>query len=243
MSKIEWDKTGEKVYELGTNQGVLFVCNNTGAYGKGVAWNGLTSVEESPEGGEPNAQYADNIKYLNIVSLEEYKATITAYTYPDEFEECDGSKTIASGITVGQQNRRMFGFSYRTNKGNDTEGMDYGYKIHLVYGCNAAPSSKNYETVNDSPEGMELSWEVSTTPVEITEKVNGEKLKPTSHLVFDSTKIDADVMKQIEDIIYGSETTESRLPLPDEIIALVNSSSTEGGSTTEGGSSTEASEG
>lgn len=215
MSKLVWDKTGERLYETGVSKGVLYLFTDAGAYGNGVAWNGLTNFSESPSGAEASPLYADNIKYLNLMSNEEFGGTIEAYTYPDEFMECDGSKSVATGVTIGQQSRRTFGFSYRTEVGNDVTGTDYGYKIHLVYGCLASPSSKDYGTINDSPEAITFSWEITTTPVEVT------GFKPTATLVIDSTKVSAEKMTALENVLYGSEETEARLPLPDEIVTLV----------------------
>ena len=221
MSKLVWDKTGERYYETGVKNGVLYVVDNTGNYGKGVAWNGLTKVTESPSGAEATPLYADNIKYLNLMSAEEFGFTIEAYTYPDEFAACDGSSEIATGITIGQQSRKTFGFCYRTENGNDTLGTDYGYKIHIVYGATASPSSKDYQTINDSPEAISLSWEVKTTPVEVTTEINGNKPKPTATLIIDSTKVDKTKLKSIEDKLYGTEAEEPTLLLPDEIVALL----------------------
>lgn len=221
MSKIVWDKTGERLYETGTKHGVLYKLNSENKYTGGVAWNGLTAVTDSPSGAEATAIYADDIKYLNLRSAEEYGCTIEAYTYPEEFEECDGSAAIAPGIKIGQQKRKMFGFSYTTTIGNDTEGDDYGYKIHLVYGATASPSEKAYQTINDSPEAVTFSWEVSTTPVDVT------GYKPTATLEIDSTSCDADKLKALEDILYGTESAEPRMPLPDEVIALVGNGTQE----------------
>lgn len=221
MSKLVWDKTGERYYETGVKNGVLYVVDNTGNYGKGVAWNGLTKVTESPSGAEATPLYADNIKYLNLMSAEEFGFTIEAYTYPDEFAACDGSSEIAKGITIGQQSRKTFGFCYRTENGNDTLGTDYGYKIHIVYGATASPSSKDYQTINDSPEAISLSWEVKTTPVEVTTEIDGNKPKPTATLIIDSTKVDKTKLKLIEDKLYGTEAEEPTLLLPDEIVALL----------------------
>lgn len=215
MSKIVWDAVGEHIFETGVRNGVLYLKDAQGAYSTGVAWNGLTSVSESPEGAEPTDLYADDIKYLTLMSAENFKATIEAYTYPDEFAECDGSATIADGVTIGQQSRKPFGLCYRTAIGNDTDGNEHGYKLHIVYGCQASPSEKQYSTVNDSPEAITFSWEVSTTPV----NVNGKK--PTATLIIDSTKADKTKLTALEDILYGSESVEPRLPLPDEIKTLM----------------------
>lgn len=213
--KIEWDKIGERYYETGTDRGVLYVQEN-GTYPAGVPWNGLTAVTESPSGAEATALYADNIKYLNLMSNEDFGATIEAYMYPDEFMECDGSKQIAKGISAGQQKRKTFGMSYRTIIGNDVDGNDHGYKIHLIYGALAAPSERSYATTNDSPEAITFSWEISTTPVAV-----GEGFKPTAHIEIDSTKVDADKLTALEAILYGSDESDPRLPLPSEILELV----------------------
>lgn len=215
--RLTWDDAGKRLYETGVKQGVLYPQDDNGAYPKGVAWNGLTAVTESPEGAEPTPLYADDIKYLNLLSTEEFKATVEAYTYPDEFAECDGSGSLVEGVTIGQQDRKTFGLSYRTSLGNDVKGNEYGYKLHIVYGCLAAPSEKAYATVNDSPEAITFSWEVSTTPVNVT------GFKPTASLVLDSVKLGTAKMKAIEDVLYGSSTAEARLPLPDEIKSIIES--------------------
>lgn len=215
MSKLVWDQTGQKLYETGVKQGVLYVQGEGGTYPAGVAWNGLTAVTESPSGAEATPIYADDIKYLNLMSAEEFGASIEAYTYPEDFAQCDGSAEIAKGVMIGQQARKAFGLSYKTTLGNDTEGNDHGYKLHLIYGALAAPSEKGYSTINDSPEAITFSWELTTTPV----SVNG--FKPTASLVIDSTKADATKLKALEDILYGSESEEARLPLPDEIAELM----------------------
>ena len=215
MSKIVWDAVGEHIFETGVRNGVLYLKDENGAYDTGVAWNGLTSVSESPEGAEPTDLYADDIKYLTLMSAENFKATIEAYTYPVEFEECDGSATIANGVVIGQQARKPFGLCYRTAIGNDTDGNEHGYKLHIVYGCQASPSEKQYSTINDSPEAITFSWEVSTTPVNVTGK------KPTATLIIDSTKADKAKLTALEAILYGAESTEPRLPLPDEIATLM----------------------
>ena len=215
MAKLVWDEVGKRIYETGVDKGVLYVQDEEGAYGKGVAWNGLTAVNEAPSGAEPTPLYADNIKYLELTSKEEYGATIEAYTYPDEFEACDGSAEIGAGVVIGQQSRKVFGLCYRTVKGNDVKNNDYGYKIHLVYGCKAKPAQKNYQTINDSPEAITFSWEVSTTPVEV------EGFKPTATVTIDSTKVTAEKLKSIEDALYGTESVEPKLLLPDEIMAIV----------------------
>lgn len=215
MSKIVWDAVGEHTFETGVRNGVLYLKDAQGAYSTGVAWNGLTSVSESPEGAEANDLYADDIKYLTLMSAENFKATIEAYTYPVEFEECDGSATIAKGVVIGQQSRKPFGLCYRTAIGNDTDGNEHGYKLHIVYGCQASPSEKQYSTINDSPEAITFSWEVNTTPVNVTGK------KPTATLIIDSTKADKEKLTALEAILYGSESEEPRLPLPDEIATLM----------------------
>ena len=217
MAKLVWDEVGKRTYETGVDKGVLYVQDAEGAYGKGVAWNGLTAVNESPSGAEPTPLYADNIKYLELTSKEEYGATIEAYTYPDEFEACDGSAEIGEGVVIGQQSRKVFGLCYRTVKGNDVKNNDYGYKIHLVYGCKAKPAQKNYQTINDSPEAITFSWEVSTTPVEV------EGFKPTATVTIDSTKVTAEKLKAVEDALYGTESVEPKLLLPSEILAIVKS--------------------
>ena len=214
MSKIVWDQTGERLYETGVKQGVLYI-PASGVYSKGVAWNGLTAVTESPSGAEATALYADDIKYLNLMSNEEFGCTIEAYTYPDEFAACDGSASLAKGVSIGQQPRKTFGLCYRTTLGNDTDGNDYGYKLHMVYGCLAAPSEKAFSTINDSPEAITFSWEVSTTPVNVAGH------KPTAHLEIDSTKADPVKLAALEKILYGDTDTEPRLPLPDEIVRLM----------------------
>lgn len=219
MAKLVWDKTGEHLYETGVDHGVLYFPDQTGAYKNGVAWNGLISVSESPSGAEATGQYADNIKYLNLISAEEFGATIEAYTYPEEFEACNGNKELVdnTGVYVGQQSRSVFGFCYRTMIGNDTDGQDHGYKLHLVYGCQVSPSEKAYQTINDSPEALTFSWELSTTPVNVTGK------KPTALLVIDSTKIDSTKLAKIEAKLYGDETsTGAVLPTPDEIAEILS---------------------
>lgn len=222
--KLVWDKTGEHFYETGVKQGVLYQQSTTGTYPKGVAWNGLTAVTESPSGAEATALYADDIKYLNLLSVEEFGATVEAYTYPDEFAECDGSAEIADGVSIGQQKRKAFGMCYKTTLGNDVAGNDYGYKLHIIYGATAAPSEKPYATINDSPEAITFSWELTTTPVSVT------GAKPTASLVIDSTKADATKLAALEEILYGKDGTgedaatgavDPRLPLPDEIAELM----------------------
>ena len=215
MSKIVWDAIGDHIFETGVRNGVLYLKGAEGTYDTGVAWNGLTSVSESREGAEATDLYADDIKYLTLMSAENFKATIEAYTYPVEFEECDGSATIAKGVVIGQQPRKPFGLCYRTAIGNDTDGNEHGYKLHIVYGCQASPSEKQYSTINDSPEAITFSWEVNTTPV----NVNGKK--PTATLIIDSTKADKAKLTALEAILYGSEEQEPRLPMPDEIATLM----------------------
>ena len=215
MAKLVWDQAGQKFFETGVSNGVLYVSDGQGGYLKGVAWNGLTSVAENPSGAESNPVYADNIKYLNIISAEEFGATIEAYTYPDEFMECDGSAQVVAGVNIGQQARKSFGISYRTRIGNDVAGDNLGYKIHVIYNCQAAPSGKTYSTVNESPEAITFSWEVTTTPVPV------EGFRPTATVVFDSTKLDADKMSAVENALYGTVNEESKLPSIEELLALV----------------------
>jgi hypothetical protein len=219
MTKLAWDKTGERLYETGIDRGVLYRMNGAGIYDNGHAWNGLTAVTESPSGAEANPQYADNIKYLNLYSAEEFGGTIEALTFPDEFMECDGTATPQPGIAVGQQTRKPFGMSYRTLIGNDVDGQDHGYKLHLVYNAMAAPSEKAYSTVNDSPEAMTLSWEFTTTPVEVG-TIGGVDYKPTATLTIDSTKVDATALATLEDFLYGTAGTDPSLPSPSEVIDL-----------------------
>ncbi len=216
MSKLVWDQTGERLYETGVKKGVLYPQASNGIYPKGVAWNGLTGVTESPSGAEATPLYADDIKYLNLMSTEELGGTIEAYTYPDEFAECDGSASIATGVYIGQQPRKAFGMSYVTTLGNDVESNAYGYKIHLIYGALAAPSEKAYSTINDSPEAITFSWDFSTTPVSV------DGFKPTASIVIDSTKVDPIKLAALEKILYGDTEVEPRLPLPNEVATTLS---------------------
>lgn len=222
--KLVWDKTGEHFYETGVKNGVLYPMSASGTYPKGVAWNGLTAITESPSGAEATALYADDIKYLNLMSNEEFGATVEAYTYPDEFAECDGSASLTEGVYIGQQARKTFGLCYRTTLGNDAKGNDYGYKLHIIYGAMASPSEKAYSTINDSPDAITFSWELSTTPVAVA------NFKPTASLTIDSTKVDTAKLTALEEILYGKDGTgedhtigavDPRLPLPDEIATLM----------------------
>ena len=214
MATLTWDVQGERYYETGVSKGVLYPFKE-GKYSKGVAWNGLTAVNESPSGAEPTPLYADNIKYLNLLSNEEFAATVEAYTYPDEFAECDGSAKLAVGVSVGQQKRIPFGLSYVTKLGNDTDGQDHGYKIHLIYGALAKPTQKNYATINDNPEAITFSWELSTTPVAVP------NMRPTACITIDSTKVTPENLKKIEDKLYGKDSEEATLPTPAELAALI----------------------
>ena len=216
--KLVWDKIGERFFETGVEKGVLYPQSSDGSYPKGVVWNGLTAVTESPSGAEATPLYADNKKYLNLLSTEEYGATVEAYTYPEEFGKCNGEAELVegSGVTLGQQKRNAFGLSYQTRIGNDIDGTDLGYKIHIIYGALAAPSEKAYSTINDSPEAITFSWELTTTPVEV------EGFKPTASITIDSTKVDEAKMKLIEDALYGTESNEAKLLLPDEILEIIN---------------------
>ena len=225
--KLVWDKTGEHFYETGVKNGVLYPMSASGTYPKGVAWNGLTAITESPSGAEATALYADDIKYLNLMSNEEFGATVEAYTYPDEFAECDGSASLTEGVYIGQQARKTFGLCYRTTLGNDAKGNDYGYKLHIIYGAMASPSEKAYSTINDSPDAITFSWELSTTPVAVA------NFKPTASLTIDSTKVDTVKLTALEEILYGKDGTgedhttgavDPRLPLPDEIATLMKTS-------------------
>ena len=235
---LAWDETGKRFYETGVSKGVLYPgVDSNGHYGSGVAWNGLTAVNETSDGAEPNALYADDIKYLNLLSNEEFSCTIEAYTYPDEFAECDGSAELLKGVVIGQQKRTPFGFSYVTKVGNDTDGVDKGYKIHLVYNCLAAPTDRNYETINDNPDAITFSWEVSTTPVTVTDITVGEgqnatvlKFKPTASLTIDTTKLtndEATHLTDLENYLYGTSGTngEAKLPLPNEVYNLLKTGS------------------
>jgi hypothetical protein len=214
MAPLTWDQVGERFYETGVDHGVLYLPDAAGVYNTGFAWNGLTTVTESPSGAEASPQYADNIKYLNMISAEEFGATIEAFTYPEEFGQCDGTALPAPGVAVGQQGRKMFGLSYRTRKGNDVDGTEFGYKLHLIYGAQAAPSEKAYATINDSPEAIAFSWEITTTPVPVTDH------KPTALIVIDSTVVDDADLQTLEDLLYGKAATEAALPTPDAVIAL-----------------------
>lgn len=217
MAALTWDQVGERFFETGVDRGVLYLPDETGDYKNGVAWNGLTTVTESPSGAESNPQYADNIKYLNLISAEEFGATVEAFTYPDEFAECDGTAVPTPGVSVGQQGRRVFGLCYRSRLGNDLEGTDHGYRLHLVYGAQAAPSEKAYGTINDSPEAIAFSWEVTTTPVPVT------GLKPTALIVVDSTVVDEATLATLEAALYGGAGVgaEPHLPSPDEVIEML----------------------
>ena len=215
MSKLVWDKTGERLYETGVKNCVLYVQDEAGTYPKGVAWNGLTAVTESPSGAEATALWADDMKYLNLLSTEEYGATIEAYTYPDEFAECDGSAVLAKGVKIGQQKRKAFGMVYKTTLGNDIDANDYGYKLHIIYGALAAPTERGYATINDSPEAITFSWEISTTPVNVT------GFKPTSYIEINSKTADPTKLAELEAKLFGSENTEATLPLPDEIAEIM----------------------
>ena len=215
MAALTWDATGAHLYETGVRKGVLYVQNANGTYQNGVAWNGITAVTESPSGAEATAIYADDIKYLNLYSVEEFGATIEAYTYPDEFAQCDGSASPAAGMSIGQQARKTFGFCYRTAIGNDVAAEDYGYKIHILYGCKASPSEKSYQTINDSPEAITFSWEITTTPVEVT------GFKPTACVIIDSTKCNSTKLSALEETLYGTASSSPTLPLPDAIKAAL----------------------
>lgn len=215
MAKLVWDKTGERFYETGVKNCALYVRDSAGTYPKGVPWNGITAITESPSGAEATPLYADDIKYLNLISNEEFGATIEAYTYPKEFAACDGSAELAKGATIGQQPRKSFGLAYKTTLGNDVDNNDYGYKLHLIYGCLAAPSEKAYATINDSPEAITFSWEITTTPVEV------KGFKPTSHIEINSKEVDAEKLATLEAKLFGDTETEAMLPLPDEVATIL----------------------
>lgn len=215
MAKLVFNNVGERLFETGVKNGVLYVMGEDGAYENGVVWNGLTAVTESPSGAETTPLYADDVKYVVIYAAEEFGATVEAYTYPEEFEQCDGSASIFEGITIGQQTRKSFGMCYKTSVGNDVQGQDFGYKIHIIYGAKAAPSEKSYSTINDSPEAVTFSWELSTVPVPV------EGFNPTATMVIDSTRVPAEKMALIEDKLYGTESDEPTLPLPNELLALL----------------------
>ena len=215
MAKLVFNNVGDRLFETGVKNGVLFVMGENGQYGKGVVWNGLTAVTEKPTGADPTNLYADDVKYVVLYGEEEVEATIEAYTYPEEFEACDGSAALATGVNVGQQARKQFAFCYRTALGNDVKGQDFGYKIHIIYGCTAKPSEKAYSTINDSPEAVTFSWDVTTVPVPV------EGMKPTSSVVIDSTRVESGKLKSLEDKLYGTETQESTLVLPNEIKTLL----------------------
>lgn len=214
MAILVWDEAGKRTFETGIDHGVLYV-QKDGKYPKGVAWNGLISVSENPSGAEDNALYADNIKYLNIKSSEELGLSIECYTYPDEWEACDGSAELVPGVKLGQQRRESFGLSYRTKIGNDTEGEDHGYKLHLIYGCSASPSERSYQTINDSPEAISFSYDITTTPVAV------DGYKPVSSITIDSTKIEPDQLAKLEKVLYGDAEEEARLPLPNELASIM----------------------
>lgn len=218
MAKLVWDKSEERLYETGVDHGVLYLRDADGTYPKGVVWNGLTSVNENPSGAEETPLWADNIKYVSLRSAEEFGATIEAFTYPDEFAACDGSVELAKGVLIGQQSRKTFGLAYRTVVGNEVEMNEHGYKLHLIYGATASPSQKNYATINDSPEAITFSWEITTVMTEV-----GNNFKPTASIVIDSTKVDPSKLNALEGILYGTESEEPRLPLPSEVYALFNS--------------------
>lgn len=221
MAQLTWDQVGERLYETGVDHGVLYIPDSNGDYEDGYAWNGLTTVTESPSGAESSPQYADNIKYLNLISAEEFGATIEAFTYPDEFAQCDGTAMPEPGIAIGQQTRKTFGLCYRTRVGNDVDGTDHGYKLHLIYGAQAAPSEKAYATINDSPEAISFSWEVTTTPVAVPNH------KPSAQMVIDSTKVDSANLDALEDILFGTVGQDPRLPLPAEVLGIFSGSITE----------------
>ena len=215
MARLIWDEVGQRFFETGVKNGVLYVQDNDGSYKNGVVWNGLTAVTESPSGAEETPLYADDVKYLTLRSAEEFGATVEAYTYPEEFEQCDGSASIATGVTIGQQARRAFGLCYRTSVGNDIQGQNFSYKLHLIYGCTVAPSEKSYSTINDNPEAITFSWELSTVPVPV------DGFKPTASLVIDASKVDEGKMQQLEDALFGDESNEAKLLLPNEIMEML----------------------
>ena len=215
MARLIWDEVGQRFFETGVKNGVLYVQDNDGAYKNGVVWNGLTAVTESPSGAEETPLYADDVKYLTLRSAEEFGATVEAYTYPEEFEQCDGSASIANGVTIGQQARRAFGLCYRTSVGNDIQGQNFSYKLHLIYGCTVAPSEKSYSTINDNPEAITFSWELSTVPVPV------DGFSPTASLVIDASKVDEGKMQQLEDALFGDESNEAKLLLPNEIMEML----------------------
>lgn len=226
MAALVWDKVGERLYETGTKKGVLYPIDEKNTYSKGVAWNGLTAVTESPSGAEASPIYADDIKYLNLVGNEEFGGTIEAYMYPNEWMECDGSFAVDTeeapkGLVFGQQTRKTFGLSFVTTLGNDTQNNEYGYKLHLIYGALASPSERAYATINDSPEAITFSWEFSTTPVEVTVEVGGKKLKPVSCLTINSKTANPEYLKKLEEVLYGTASKDARLPLPDEVIKIL----------------------
>ena len=215
MARLIWDEVGQRFFETGVKNGVLYVQKNDGSYENGVVWNGLTAVTESPSGAEETPLYADDVKYLTLRSAEEFGATVEAYTYPEEFEQCDGSASIAAGVTIGQQARRAFGLCYRTSVGNDIQGQNYSYKIHLIYGCTVAPSEKSYSTINDNPEAITFSWELSTVPVPV------DGFSPTASLVIDASKVDEEKMQLLENALFGDDQNEAKLLLPNEIMELM----------------------
>ena len=215
MARLIWDEVGQRFFETGVKNGVLYVQDNDGSYKNGVVWNGLTAVTESPSGAEETPLYADDVKYLTLRSAEEFGATVEAYTYPEEFEQCDGSATIAEGVTIGQQARRAFGLCYRTSVGNDIQGQNFSYKLHLIYGCTVAPSEKSYSTINDNPEAITFSWELSTVPVPV------DGFSPTASLVIDASKVDEGKMQLLEDALFGDESNEAKLLLPNEIMEML----------------------
>ena len=225
FAPLVWDETGKKLFETGVSNVALYPQDTTGVYGAGVAWNGVTNISESPSGAEATTLWANNGKYLNLYSVEEYASSIEAYTYPDEFAECDGSAEIAKGVSIGQQTRKSFGLAYKTLVGSDTDGNDHGYKLHLVYGCKAAPSERSHATVNDSPEALSFSWEISTTPVSVKDH------KPTASVEIDSTKVEPAKLAAFEKILFGSDTAAARLPLPDEVATHFAAASSEGQAT------------